>query len=101
MEESTPEQTTMEGEDEQEEMEEVMTVMPSIGDTNMKHYQMKLSLPKNNLEAYLIGVIQKMMQCDWYMEVNAYDKGTSNDGPKRDLHAIYCQRKSRLLSADT
>jgi hypothetical protein len=57
MEESTLEQPTMEGEDEQEEMEEVMTVMASIGDADMKHFQMKLSVPKKNAEAYLIGVI--------------------------------------------
>jgi hypothetical protein len=36
----------MEGEDEQEEMEEVMTVIPSISGANMKHYQMKLYYPR-------------------------------------------------------
>ena len=47
---------TMEGEDEQNKMKEVMTVMPSISYAHMKHYQMKLLVPKKNAEAYLIGV---------------------------------------------
>jgi hypothetical protein len=43
---SEQEESKLEGEDEQEEWEETVTLMPSVSDVAMKEYQMKLSVPK-------------------------------------------------------
>jgi hypothetical protein len=55
---SEQEESKMEGEDEQEEREETVTLMPSVSDIAMKEYQMKLSVPKKNEEEYLYTVVK-------------------------------------------